>query len=274
MTRRIKRGPCQITPQSDEWIQQFNWGGDGGASFTRLKLVPEECSVDIDGARTSDSALLTLHFSFVFRLVDLERMIDVAQDPVNELTNALAADTVAFLSRMTFEEFREFTPQLSKLESYPTVLQRAGDSGIEVLSISYRGSAGTSAIESLQEQGFEQRKQLELATETERKKQMAQQELHALQAAAAEHEAKMKGEAARAELEAKMASLEAEREHTRQLQNIRLEYLRTLASELNVDLTAVMVAQAKESPDTHIKLDLGAESAVGASAVHVHTSQQ
>ena len=289
--RRIIYGPTAMMPAHNEWIETFSWGGEGGATFSRLRLVPEEFSVEIENARTTDDATLKLNFALVFRLVDIERMCDETADPVADVTSAIAADVLAFVSKMSFEEFKAFTENLNNTDSFPNLVRRAEASGFQIMNIAFRGYSGTSTMQGLQERGFERRKQLELETETESQKQellafkqraelersneRREMELaeknHVMELAILEQEkqAKIKATAARIELEARQAEMAAEEEHARNMLALRTDYLRTLASDLSVDLTKVLVAQAAISPDSFIKVDLG-DNPEG--TVHLHAS--
>src|SRR5206468_1589707 len=80
----------------------------------------------------ADDALITVKLMIFFELMDIEVMLEQTHDPVADFINAVSADVIDFASRLTFEQFKHQTDQLSARETYTQLSQRAGRIGYRI----------------------------------------------------------------------------------------------------------------------------------------------
>jgi hypothetical protein len=161
VARRVVWGPTIYMPSISEWTHRFSWGGSDDDSssngqkkpqmqpmqqmqqmqaqqaymppatskgqFSRLRTTPDTMEVDVELVRTADDGLLDVQLMITFQLVDVEKMLDTSEDPIRDLTNAVASDVVLVISKTRFNDFkgntevRAFHCMLSRVINVPSI---------------------------------------------------------------------------------------------------------------------------------------------------------
>mmetsp|Transcript_75316 Transcript_75316/g.166406 ORF Transcript_75316/g.166406 Transcript_75316/m.166406 type:complete len:534 (-) Transcript_75316:255-1856(-) len=307
--RDVVHGPTVFIPDVNQWLHVFRWHGSKGSDqytkvpgalvFTKLRTIPDQFYINCQGVRTSDDASLTVKVMIFFQLENLELMLNSTHDPIGDFINALLADLMNFSSNHSYEQFIQCAAQLSDLDTFPVLCQRAKAVGFKIGKVVYRGYQASNQLQSLCDAAIKTRTELKLKQEEQAMKQeMKNRELkgnasrggaeraeeqarqsHRLLLEAAEHKELLErrereheerlrhnAELAKAELEAKRA---ADVAHT--------EYLAGL-SKLGVDLTQYLVASTSKQPDKVLKVlqaggDAGgAGGSGGGQPIQVHTN--
>lgn len=269
VTRSVAKGPSVHMPRENEWIHHFSWHGrDPDApvlvnrkkpnmlQFTKLRTIPDQLYFDVEGVRTADDALLTVRLMVFFELSNIEKMLDATHDPPSDMINTLSADIIEQTANRTFEQFKESSESLNKLESYPQLLKRTAEVGLSISKVVFRGYSASAKLQGMHDAAIETRTQLKLQQETEatsqqladfkltQEGQRAQKErkyeeekvVHRIQLETQQREAKLNAETEIAAVKRNLAALEAaslreqkelslkqEREHLERLHSMGLE---------------------------------------------------
>uniref|UniRef100_A0A2C9MA59 Band 7 domain-containing protein n=1 Tax=Biomphalaria glabrata TaxID=6526 RepID=A0A2C9MA59_BIOGL len=121
--------------------------------------------------RTSDDTMLTVKVMLFYEIVDILKMLDATHDPIADLINALCADVISFVGPLTYQQFIEKTSQLSSLDTYPHLQQRAERIGFKVEKVVFRGYHASDQLQEMQNTAIESHTQLRLQREIEEQEQ-------------------------------------------------------------------------------------------------------
>eukprot|EP00050_Salpingoeca_kvevrii_P019076 m.82085 g.82085 ORF g.82085 m.82085 type:complete len:435 (+) comp8251_c0_seq2:968-2272(+) len=226
--RTIIRGPCLHVPEPNEWVHEFVWHGTDPENKTRLvpksrvfsvlPIIPDQFYYNVRDVRTADDVLITIKCMVFFELVNIERMLDSTNDPIADFVNSVCADVITYSASRTYEEFLEGTAQLSQLESYPQLVQRAERSGFTISKVVYRGYHASDSLQTMHDDAIRNRTELRLQSETQEKSQAIE-------------DMKLACEAQRAGK--KMELLEAEARHQQSLRE--MAHAQTIAQQKATD---------------------------------------
>ncbi|MDP3723945.1 MAG: hypothetical protein Q8R91_10725 [Candidatus Omnitrophota bacterium] len=179
--RKIVRGPALHVPADNEWSHEFRWHGADpkdprrkvprALQFTKLRTIPDQMYFDVEDVRTADDALLVVKLMIFFELKDLERMLDQTHDLVADFINALSADVIEFVSKQTFEAFKDQAEKLNDLATYRQLVQRGERVGYQVTKVVYRGYFASQKLQAMHDNAIETRTELQLEAETEEQAQ-------------------------------------------------------------------------------------------------------
>ena len=100
---------------------------------------------------------MTVKLMIFFELVDVERMLDKTHDPMADLINAAASDTVAFCATKTYEDFLERTAELSDLAAFPTLCSRGEKIGYAINKVVFRGFHSSEALQQMHDHAIQER---------------------------------------------------------------------------------------------------------------------
>lgn len=272
--RKIIRGPALHVPADNEWIHQFRWHGSDpkdprrkiprALQFTKLRTIPDQMYFDVEDVRTADDALLIVKLMVFFELKDLERMLGQTHDLVADFINAVSADVIEFVSKRTFEEFKNQAEALNDLATYRQLVQRGERVGYQITKVVYRGYFANPKLQAMHDNAIETRTELKLGSETElqaqeladlklRREAERAKERRVMEEADVQH----KNALARLEYEEQIRQKELERkaelEWKRQQDELELRHKQAMDREeetflgairgLEVDLTKYLVAQ-------------------------------
>jgi hypothetical protein len=180
VSRRIVYGPATFVPKPGEWLHSFSWHGNSGADgrkvpgalvFQKLWLMPDQMYHDVTDVRTADDAPLMIRLMIFFELIDIERMLVTTHDPIGDFINAAASDVIEFMSRHSFESFKENTGKLNDLATYVQLTGRADQCGYRISKVVYRGYIAPESLQQMHNQAIESRTRLQLQRATEEQAQ-------------------------------------------------------------------------------------------------------
>lgn len=181
VVRRIVQGPTVFMPNANEWLHEFKWHGTDPANKTRmipgsdvfkqLAAIPEQFYYNVREVRTTDDTMLTVKLMLFYELTDVIKMLETTQDPIADMINAVCADVIAFVGKLTYEKFVQQTDKLSVLSTYPQLCQRANSIGYDINKVVYRGYHASDQLEAMQCAAIEARTQLRINTDIEEQKQ-------------------------------------------------------------------------------------------------------
>ena len=84
-------------------------------------------------------------------------MLDNTHDPIADFINNAASDIVAFCATLTYEQFLEKTSHLSKMESFPQLISRAGTIGYKINKVVFRGFHSSAALQKMHDEAIHER---------------------------------------------------------------------------------------------------------------------
>ncbi|KAH3768884.1 uncharacterized protein LOC127844917 [Dreissena polymorpha] len=180
--RRIIQGPCVFVPEAEEWLHDFKWHGSdpdnkarmipGQDKFQQLAAIPEQFYYNVKEVRTNDDTMITVKLMLFYQLKDIHKMLDTTHDPIADLINAMCADVISFVGKLSFVQFLSESEKLSHLTSYPQLDQWASRIGFQLQKIVFRGYHSSDQLQAMQNSAIESRTQLRLNTEIEGQKQL------------------------------------------------------------------------------------------------------
>jgi hypothetical protein len=283
--RRVVHGPAVFVPEAQEWLHRFSWHGADpkdprkkiphALRFTKLWVIPDQMYFDVEDVRTADDALLVIKLMIFFELHDIERMLDQTHDPVADFINAVTADAIDFAGKLTFENFKDQTERLNRLETYAHLIQRAERIGYKITKVVYRGYYASDALQTMHDHAIEVRTKLRLEAETEeqtqeladmklnreleriaRQQDMEEKKIHhqnRLKQLQHEEAIRQLGTERATQLEAKKKENELALDHQHLLNEEQTRFLGSIQT-MGVDLTRYLVAQ-HENPDKIIRIN-------------------
>jgi len=284
ITQTFVPGPVQFTPTVGDWFHQFEWKvptqqlTTRNVKFYKVRTVPDQLLYSVQGVRTKDDAMIRVEFMVFYHLQDIETMMGATHDPCGDLMSTLSADVMNFSSSKTFEQFKEHSDKLNKLETFPQLCERMKACGYKLIKVAYRGSVATAQLQSMHDNAIEKRTQLILDQDTELQRQqlqdLKQEREHArkqtemeMQTSELEH----KEQLTRMALDERLKREAIENEHARNLkqsehehllkqqaelaaaerakaekqQARELEFLTSLCDKAGLDVTQLLVARAR-----------------------------
>ncbi|XP_053401267.1 uncharacterized protein LOC123549498 [Mercenaria mercenaria] len=180
--RRIIQGPTVFVLEAEEWLHEFKWHGTdpenktrmvpGKDKFNQLAVIPEQFYYNVRDVRTNDDTMITVKLMLFYELKDVLKMLDTTHDPIADMINGMCADVIAFVGKLSFEQFLKESHKLSQLTSYPQLEQRAEKIGYQLQKIVFRGYHSSDQLQAMQNSAIESRTQLRLNTEIEEQKQL------------------------------------------------------------------------------------------------------
>lgn len=235
VVRRVIEGPCLFIPDASEWLHQFKWHSPDsnnlghlvkdGNEFRILTNKPDFFHYYVNEVRTLDDTLMTIKIMIIYELVDIFTMLDKTQDPISDFANAICADVVSAVGKLSFEEFlRTGASRLNSLETYKELTNRASRNGYKIESIIYNGYTSSKELQSIQDNAIEQRTKLRLNAEIDEQKNKL-------------IDLRLKKENERLDLEANLKRLKFEFEQTLVESRSKFELLlRKLKNESNLKM--------------------------------------
>lgn len=179
--RRIIQGPTVFVPDAEEWLHEFKWHGTdpdnkarmvpGLDKFQQLSVIPEHFYYNVRDVRTNDDTMITVKLMLFYEMKDVLKMLDTTHDPIADMINGMCADVIAHVGKLSFDQFLKSTKQLSQLETYPQLEQRADRIGFCLQKIVFRGYHSSDQLQAMQNSAIESRTQLRLNTEIEGQRQ-------------------------------------------------------------------------------------------------------
>ncbi len=297
--RRVVRGPALHVPSENEWVHEFRWHGADpkdprkkiprALQFTKFRTIPDQMYFDVEDVRTADDALLIVKLMLFFELNELERMLDQTHDLVADFINAVSADVIEFVSKLSFEQFKDQAEKLNDLATYRQLVQRSDRVGYTITKVVYRGYFASQKLQAMHDNAIETRTKLQLESETE----LQAQELEDLKLKRESERALERQQMQSTEIQHKnrmsqlmheegMREKQAEREHElawqqkrneleltqKQAMNQEEEEFLGALQELEVDLTKYLVAQ-NQTAEKLIRIDT-----VQQPQLHVHEGSE
>jgi biotin carboxyl carrier protein len=282
VSRRLIAGPTVHMPMADEWIHDFSWKESSalhqfayGTKFNIIKTLPDQLEVRVPLVRTLDSAEVTIDLILFMRLVDVETMLEATHDPMSNLRVSLTADVIDFVSRLTLLQLKAQTCALNDPASYPQTLARAPLLGYEVSNVVLVGQTHSIELNDMLKQSMitetklkvmeQQERQKELLTDIAVEKELARdlQRKQAQEATDAMDRTKRASDAALS-LEMEQTRFQQERAHNVVRMTDRRLHLAELHGEMNVDVTALLIAQSKrDDPDHYVRIRTDAAATSG-----------
>lgn len=179
--RKIIQGPTVFVPEAEEWLHEFKWHGTdpenktrmipGKDKFQQLAVIPEQFYYNVKEVRTNDDTMITVKLMLFYELKDVLKMLDTTHDPIADMINGMCADVIAFVGKLSFEQFLKMSHQLSQLDTYHQLQQRSERIGYEVQKIVFRGYHSSEQLQLMQNSAIESRTHLRLNTEIEEQRQ-------------------------------------------------------------------------------------------------------
>ncbi len=179
--RKLIRGPALHVAADNEWSHEFRWHGADpkdprrkiprALQFTKLRTIPDQMYFDVEDVRTADDALLVVKLMMFFELNDLEQMLDQTHDLVADFINAVSADVIEFVSKLSFEQFKNQAEKLNDLATYRQLVQRGERVGYQISKVVYRGYFASQKLQAMHDGAIETRTKLQLEAETEEQAQ-------------------------------------------------------------------------------------------------------
>ncbi|XP_064617464.1 uncharacterized protein LOC135481727 [Liolophura sinensis] len=179
--RSVIRGPAIFFPEAEEWLHKFVWHGSdpqdkarmipSSRKFTQLAAIPDQFYYNVRDVRTTDDIIITVKLMIFYGLQDVITMLDTTHDPVADMINAVCADVIAYVGRRTYAQFLEQTDELSRLTTFPQLVQRTERVGFSVHKVVYRGYHATEQLQAMQTEAIEARTRLRLDAEIEGQRQ-------------------------------------------------------------------------------------------------------
>ncbi|XP_064650600.1 uncharacterized protein LOC135502048 [Lineus longissimus] len=219
VARRVVQGPTVFIPAAEEWLHQFAWHGSDPKDktrmvpalkrFTQLTTIPDQFYYNVKDVRTVDDTMITVKLMLFFELKDIIKMLETTHDPIADMINAVCADVIAFVGKLSFEEFLASTTKLSQLDTYPQLLQRVERVGYQMNKVVYRGYHSSEKLQAMQDSAIQSRTQMRLNAEI----QDQQQKLT---------DFKLSKEQARTEL--RQSTEKNKMEHEQKVQGLRQEH--------------------------------------------------
>ena len=121
--------------------------------------------------RTLDDSLITVKLMVIYELRDIETMLNKTQDPISDFANAICADVISRVAKLTFAEFLAHSAnQLNMLGSYAQLAQRAARNGYSIESIIYNGYISSPEMQVIQDSAIQSRTQFRLNSEIEKQR--------------------------------------------------------------------------------------------------------
>jgi len=175
VNRRLCKGPCQFMPDANEWTHEFNWHIPDSKSighmikgenkFEILTNKPDFFHYYVNEVRTLDDSLITVKLMIIFELKEIFSMLDKTQDPISDFINAICADVVSFVAKLSFTEFLSNAYKLNDIETYEQLTVRAARTGYNIKSIIYNGYISSNALQAIQDNAIHERAKLRFETE-------------------------------------------------------------------------------------------------------------
>jgi len=282
------QGPCLYMVKETEWLHDFSWHGPqkdnkahhdaGTRNFDVLKITPENLYYNVRDVRTSDDAIVSVKLMMFYHISDVEKMLDSTQDPIGDFLNAVCADVISFASTRDYETLLEDSRHLNDMENYAELRARAGEIGMRVTKVVYRGHHASAAIEKAHSAASAMRTKMRLESDVAREEQNLLDMKLAKEATRAsaerevklrqlEHEIELKDMRHRAEREAKKQDHVAMLQEKKREQEAELVY-RCRRSEarlaevtelhkLGLDVTRYL---CNPVPDRHVHITGGVEA--------------
>lgn len=272
--RKIIQGPTVFVPEAEEWLHEFKWHGTdpenktrmvpGRDKFQQLAVIPEQFYYNVKDVRTNDDTMITVKLMLFYELKDVLKMLDTTHDPIADMINGMCADVIAFVGKLSFEQFLKMSHLLSQLDSYPQLSQRADRIGYEVQKIVFRGYHSSEQLQIMQNSAIESRTQLRLNTEIEEQRQ----KLADLKVTKEQERTKLRQEMEKSKQDHKQKVEQLKQQHTLEIEQLQHDQKLLIASQmtkaridhqseddchkidhlnklkdLNIDLTAYMTNQ-------------------------------
>lgn len=124
-------------------------------------------------ATTSDDAVLDVSLMVFYELRDIDKMLNMTNDPIANFINAVQADVLRFASTRTFEQFKQTCGALSDLDSYSVLMDTARNIGYAITAVVCRGYTSTAKLQELSDRAIMARTRMILNKEN----QVQQQEI-------------------------------------------------------------------------------------------------
>ena len=244
---------------------------------TRASPLGLQVYYNVKDVRTADDAQLVVKLMIFFQLDDLEVMLDSTQDPMGDFINAVCADVVKFGSQNTFENFLKRTAELSQLETFPVLLDRAKRIGYSINQVVFRGYKASEQLQAMHDAAIKTRTQLRLDCETAQQQQDTEDlrlaksaeradKERALANAAHAHQMELDAAAHAARLKQKREEFALEEDHRNKDNMLQVAFLQQL-KEQGVDLTKYLSSLNTKS-DKIVRIETEGGDA-GKANVHV-----
>ncbi|XP_046570214.1 uncharacterized protein LOC124278529 [Haliotis rubra] len=179
--RRVIQGPVVFVPQAEEWMHMFNWHGSdlnnqgrmipAHYKFTQLTVIPDQFYYNVRDVRTNDDTMITVKLMLFYSIVDVVKMLDTTHDPIADLINAVCADVIAFVGKLSYGAFLEKSCILNDLGTYSQLISRSERIGFNIGKVVYRGYHSSEQLQAMQNNAIESRTQMRLEAEVEDQKQ-------------------------------------------------------------------------------------------------------
>lgn len=97
--------------------------------------------------------------------------MDKTQDPISDFANAICADVVSTVGKLSFEEFlKHGVSKLNNITTYTELANRASRNGYKIESVIYNGYTSSLGLQTIQDNAIQKRTQLRLNAEIDETK--------------------------------------------------------------------------------------------------------
>jgi len=170
--RKIIDGPKLYIPEPKSWIHKFSWKNDETtASFYKLRTTPDTMDIDVEYVRTADDALLNVNLRVFFQIANVKKMIDATQDPISDLSNAVATDVIQAVAKTIFIKFKGTTEAFNDLKTYKETREMAKRIGYDLNKVVFKGFQAGQALQKMVDEGIARRAQLALDADKDKQHQ-------------------------------------------------------------------------------------------------------
>ncbi|CAF0900575.1 unnamed protein product [Brachionus calyciflorus] len=181
VNRRLVYGPCIFMPKSSEWIHQFSWHAEdpkqqghltpNSHKFEILNIKPDFFHYHVKEVRTLDDSLITVKLMVIYEIINVDLMLEKTQDPISDFINAICADVISMVSKMTLNEYiNQSSSSLNDFKMYVQLRQRSERNGVRVKSIIYNGYTSSETLQEMQDSSIEQRTRMRINAEIDNQK--------------------------------------------------------------------------------------------------------
>jgi len=171
----------RYVPQPNEWVHEFRWHGEdpvsktkkvkGALQFSKLRVIADQFYFNVSDVRTRDDTQVTVKLMIFFELRDIEKMLDNTHDPIADFINAVASDTVQYVSGLSYEEFVARTGSMNEIKTFSQLTARAESIGYKINKVVFRGFHSSNALQEMHDRAIHERTRLRLEAETETHRQ-------------------------------------------------------------------------------------------------------
>lgn len=280
ISRKKIEGPISYIPAVNEWVHQFSWHGAPKDEpyvkkrdvlvFNKLRTNPTQMFYNIEFARTKDDARISIKIAIFFELIDIDKMLDNTNDVIAEFMNGSNSDLTDFLSKHTYEEFKNNLHMLNEVSSYKRLVERANVIGYKINNVVFRGFVASDEIQKMYDAALKEKISLQLKQLTEEQKELLEtlklkaeinrsEEKHKLDKQQVINNNELEDMKKNSLLENRKKEGDFELRNLREKNDEMIRYYAKLSS-LGTNLTEYLKASSQGKPDKLIMIENGKDN--------------